>query len=195
MYICDIPPGILAQARNIARKKANLDHLLHSRATRPPVGYRRRPISAIPIVPRPPPKRDPQHPAFSRLTKLLHFCADAVPVRHIQPRDPLDSPATSPLSSVRIRGGSVPLTSLPGGSTFFNSVQSSSAKGKQKVRAPNQRPVKFVDVHLGKATYGDAVGVDNGYRPYVVSFALAGSRKRRRSQQLRHDGKGWNVER
>jgi hypothetical protein len=93
--------------QNIARKKANLDHLLHvrisssydtthsllslqSRATRPPVGYRRRPISAIPIVARPPPKRDPQHPAFSRLTKLLHFCADADPVRHIQPRDPLD---------------------------------------------------------------------------------------------------------
>jgi hypothetical protein len=126
MYICNIPPGIRPvyafslnmyrlcaniPSQNIARQKANLDHLLHvrisssydtthsllslqSRATRPPVGYRRRPMSAIPIVPRHPPKRNPQHPAFSRLTKLLHFCADAVPVRHIQPRvqphDPLD---------------------------------------------------------------------------------------------------------
>jgi hypothetical protein len=93
--------------QNIARQKANLDHLLHvrisfshhtthsllvlqSHAIRPPVGYRR---PAIPIVPRPPPTRDPQHPAFRRLGKLLHFSrvnTDAVPVRLNQPRDPLD---------------------------------------------------------------------------------------------------------
>ncbi|KIK43121.1 hypothetical protein CY34DRAFT_804123 [Suillus luteus UH-Slu-Lm8-n1] len=95
--VCDIPPGILAQARNIARQKANLDHLLHSRATRPPVEYRRPPIS---IVPRAPPTRDPQQPAFRRLGKLLHFSrANAVPVRHNQPRDPLDVSATAPLPS------------------------------------------------------------------------------------------------
>ncbi|KIK43131.1 hypothetical protein CY34DRAFT_804133 [Suillus luteus UH-Slu-Lm8-n1] len=93
--ICDIPPKVLAQARNIARTKSNLDHLLHSHATRPPVGYRRPPI---PIVPRPPPIRDPQQATFPRLSKLLHFSrANAVPVRHIQPRDPLDVPATSSL--------------------------------------------------------------------------------------------------
>jgi hypothetical protein len=43
-----------------------------SRATHPPVVSRRPPISAISIVPRPSPTRDPQHPGFPRLTKLLH---------------------------------------------------------------------------------------------------------------------------
>jgi hypothetical protein len=57
---------------------------LQSHATRPP-------ISATPIVPRHSPTRDPQQPAFHRLSKFLHFSrANAVPVRHIQPRDPLD---------------------------------------------------------------------------------------------------------
>ncbi|KAG2091198.1 uncharacterized protein F5147DRAFT_840851 [Suillus discolor] len=86
--------------QKIARTKLNLDHLLHSHATRPPAGYRRPPISAIPIMQRPLPTRDPQQPAFRRLSKLLHFSrANTVPVRHIQPRDPFDLPATSPLPS------------------------------------------------------------------------------------------------
>ncbi|KAG2754265.1 hypothetical protein P692DRAFT_20719822, partial [Suillus brevipes Sb2] len=93
IHICDIPPKVLAQARAIARKKAKLDHLLHSHATRPP-------ISAILIVPRHPPIRDPQQPAFHRLSRFLHFSrANTIPVRHIQPRDPLDVPATLPLQS------------------------------------------------------------------------------------------------
>src|SRR5579859_4231023 len=76
--------------QNIARTKSNLDHLLHvrissshhtthtlissqSHATRLPAGHRKPPISAIPIVPRPPPSSDSQQPAFRRLSKLLHF--------------------------------------------------------------------------------------------------------------------------
>ncbi|KAG1737358.1 hypothetical protein EDD22DRAFT_343006 [Suillus occidentalis] len=88
--ICNTPPDILAQVRNIAREKSNLNHLLQSRATRP-VGQRKPPIRAIPIVPRPPPTRDPQQPAFRRLSKLLRFSrTNTVPVRHIQPRNSLD---------------------------------------------------------------------------------------------------------
>ncbi|KAG2745228.1 hypothetical protein P692DRAFT_20742045 [Suillus brevipes Sb2] len=124
----------------------NLDHLLHVRissshdtthsllslqscATRPPVGCCRPPISAIPIVLRPPPTRDPRHPAFPRLTKLLHFSratANVVSVGHIQPRDPLDFPATLPLPSNHIHGGSAQSTSFPSGSTFFDPTRSSS---------------------------------------------------------------------
>ncbi|KAG2741712.1 hypothetical protein P692DRAFT_20752014 [Suillus brevipes Sb2] len=144
-------------------KLINLNHLLHvrissshdttrsllslqSRATRPPVGYCRPPISDIRIVPRPPPIRDPQHPAFPRLTKLLHFSranVNAVPVGHIRPRDPLDVcflflhfifhstlalqfPATSPLLSNRVHGENAPSTSFPGGSTFFDPTRPSS---------------------------------------------------------------------
>ncbi|KAG2742759.1 hypothetical protein P692DRAFT_20879290, partial [Suillus brevipes Sb2] len=80
--ICDTPPDIFAQARSIARKKAKLDR-----------------SSSTPL-PRYPPTRDPQQPAIHRLSKFLHFSrGNAVPVRHIQPRDPLDVPATSPLPS------------------------------------------------------------------------------------------------
>ncbi|KIK43125.1 hypothetical protein CY34DRAFT_804125 [Suillus luteus UH-Slu-Lm8-n1] len=51
-------------------------------------------------LPRPPPTRGPQQPTFPRLSKLLHFSrANAVLARHIQPRDPLDVPATLPLPS------------------------------------------------------------------------------------------------
>ncbi|KAG1859349.1 quinon protein alcohol dehydrogenase-like superfamily [Suillus subalutaceus] len=100
--ICDTPPNILAQARLIARKKSTIDHLLHSDATRrPPAGHRRPPIFAIPIALRPLPTRDPQQSTFLRLSEFLRFSprANAVPVRHIQPRDPLDVPATLPLPS------------------------------------------------------------------------------------------------
>ncbi|KAG1762990.1 hypothetical protein EV702DRAFT_1205905, partial [Suillus placidus] len=98
--ICDIPPDILAQARTIARKKSARRDLLNSDATRPPAGRRRPPIPAIPMVPRPLPTVEPQQPMFLRLSKLLRFSrANAVPVRHIQPRDPLDVPATLPLPS------------------------------------------------------------------------------------------------
>jgi hypothetical protein len=119
MYACS--PNMFCSCTNfplqvIARKKANLDRLLHvrissshltthsfqslqSRATRPPAGYRRPPIS---IVPRPPPIRDPRQPAFHRLSKLLHFSrANSVPVRHIQPRDLLDVCHDSCISVLR----------------------------------------------------------------------------------------------
>jgi hypothetical protein len=65
--------------------------LSQSHANRPPAGHRRPPISAIPIVPRPPPTNDSQQPSFRRLSKLLRFSrTNTVPVRHIQPRNPLD---------------------------------------------------------------------------------------------------------
>ncbi|KAG2745302.1 hypothetical protein P692DRAFT_201086009 [Suillus brevipes Sb2] len=86
--------------QKIARTKANLDRLLHSHATRPLAGQRKPPISTIPIVPRPPPSNDSQQPSFLRLSKFLHFSrTNTVPVRHIQPRNPLDVPATLPLPS------------------------------------------------------------------------------------------------
>ncbi|KAG1857423.1 hypothetical protein F4604DRAFT_1193495 [Suillus subluteus] len=68
---------------------------------RPHARHRRPPVSAISITMRPPPRRDPQQTTFLRLRKFLHFSprANAVPVRHIQPRDPLDVPATLPLPS------------------------------------------------------------------------------------------------
>ncbi|KAG1812152.1 WD40-repeat-containing domain protein [Suillus subaureus] len=82
IYICDTPPDILTQARIIAPKK-----------------HRRPPI--VPMAPRPPPTRDTQQPAFIRLRGLLRFSprANAVPDRYIQPRDPLNVPATLPLPS------------------------------------------------------------------------------------------------
>jgi WD40 repeat protein len=89
--ICDTPPDVLAQARIIARKIS----ILNSDATRrPPARYHRPPISAIPT-------RDPQQPTFLCLNKFLRLSprVNAVPVRHIQSRDPLDVPATLPLPS------------------------------------------------------------------------------------------------
>jgi hypothetical protein len=176
--------------QNIARTKSNLNHLLHvrissshhtthpllslqSHATRPPAGSRRPPISTIPIVPRPLPSNDSQQPSFLRLSKFLRFSprTNTAPVRHIQPRDPLDVcflflthftfhsslalqfPATLPLPSNRIRGESAPSTSLPGGSAFFSPTWSSSGKGNQKTREPKRKPIKVVDVPLGQATY------------------------------------------
>jgi hypothetical protein len=105
--------------QNIARQKSNLDHLLHvrissphhtthsllslqSHATRPSAGHRRPPISAIPIVPKPPPSDGLQQPSFRRLSKLFRFSrTNTVPVRHIQPRDPLDVCLDSCISVLR----------------------------------------------------------------------------------------------
>ncbi|KAG1762206.1 hypothetical protein EDD22DRAFT_970166 [Suillus occidentalis] len=180
--ICDTPPDVLAQARNIAHKKLNFNHLLHSHATRP-VGQRKPPIYAIPTVQRTQPTRDPQQPAFRRLGNLLRFShANTVPVRNTQPRDPLDFPATLPLPSNRIHTESAPSTSLPSRSAFVNPTRSSSANGKQKAREPTQKPIKAVDVPLGQVTYPDAVGVDDGYRPYVVFFCLSWFQKKKKPE-------------
>ncbi|KAG2745275.1 hypothetical protein P692DRAFT_201793083 [Suillus brevipes Sb2] len=55
--------------------------------------------------------------------------------------------------------------------------------GKQKSREPKRRPVKIVNVPLGQATYADAVGVDDGYRPYVVFFCLSWFQKKKKKPQ------------
>jgi hypothetical protein len=63
---------------------------LQSDAThRSPARHRRPPI---PIAPRPPPTSALQQPTFLPLRKFFRFSprANAVPVRHIQRRDPLD---------------------------------------------------------------------------------------------------------
>ncbi|KAG1753091.1 hypothetical protein EDD22DRAFT_235859, partial [Suillus occidentalis] len=183
--ICDIPPKVLARTRNIARTKSDLDHLLHSHATRPPAGHRKPPIRAIPTVQRPP-TRDLQQPSFRRLSSLLRFSPGMNlirPGRKDQSRDPLDFPATLPLSSNRIRGESAPSTSLPGGNAFFNPTWSSSGKGKQKAREPKRKPVQVVNIPFGQATYADAVGVDDGYRPYVVFFCLSWFQKKKKKPE------------
>ncbi|KAG2069007.1 WD40 repeat-like protein [Suillus decipiens] len=96
IYICDTPPDIVAQARNVTRKKSPHKDLLNSDATRRhPAGHRKPPISAVPIAPRPPPARDSQQLTFLRLSKFLRFSSRTV--KNDQPRDPLDVPATSPL--------------------------------------------------------------------------------------------------
>ncbi|KAG2737512.1 hypothetical protein P692DRAFT_20760726 [Suillus brevipes Sb2] len=66
---------------------------------------------------------------------------------------------------------------------FFNPTRSSSGKGKQKAREPKRKPVKVVDVPLGQVTYPDAVGVDDGYRPYVVFFCLSWFQKKKEKLQ------------
>ncbi|KAG1762204.1 WD40-repeat-containing domain protein [Suillus occidentalis] len=100
IYICDTPPKVLAQARKIARTKSNLGRLLHSHATRLPARHRKPPIYTIPTVQRPPPTNDSQKPSFLQFSKILRFPrTNIIPVRHIQPRDPLDVPATFPLPS------------------------------------------------------------------------------------------------
>ncbi|KAG1732538.1 hypothetical protein EDD22DRAFT_852719 [Suillus occidentalis] len=95
----------------------------------------------------------------------------------------LQLPATSPLPSNCIHGDSTHFTSLPGGNAFFNPTHSSSAKGKQKVREPKRRPIRFANVPLGQATYADAVGVDDGYRPYVVFFCLSWFQKKKKKPE------------
>ncbi|KAG1807271.1 quinon protein alcohol dehydrogenase-like superfamily [Suillus subaureus] len=205
--ICDTPPGILAQARIIARKKLGRRDILDVRVSsfaryathqspplqsdatrRPPAGHRRPRISAIPIVPRPSPTRDAQQPTLLRLGKFLRFSPpmNALrPGRKDQSRDPLDFPATLPLPPNRLHADSSPLTSLPGGRASFNPIRSPSDKGKQKAREPKRKAVKVVDVPLGQATYGDVVGVDDGIRPYVLFFCLSWFQKKEKKQEPR----------
>ncbi|KAG2123454.1 hypothetical protein DEU56DRAFT_983807 [Suillus clintonianus] len=186
IYICNTPPEVLAQACTSAR---TLNDLLNSDATRRPPAVRRRlPIPDIPMVQRPPPTIDPQQTIFLRLRKLLPFSSrtNAIPsVRNnIQSRGPLDFPATSPLPSNHLYAESPPSTSfkLPGGRAFFNTIQSSSKKGKQKARERKRKPAKVIDVPLGQATYGDAVGVDDGNRPFVLLFCLSWFQKKEKRQ-------------
>ncbi|KAG2745630.1 tricorn protease domain 2-containing protein [Suillus brevipes Sb2] len=185
--ICDTPTEVLAQARTSARKKAALHDLLNSDATRPAAGRRRPPISVTPTVaPRPLPTVELQQPIFLRLSNFLRFSprTNAVrPGRKDQSRDPLDFPATLPLPSNRIHGESAPSASLPRRSAFVNPTRSSSGKGKQKAREPKRKPVKVVNVPLGQATYADAVGVDDGYRPYVVFFCLSWFQKKKKKPE------------
>ncbi|KAG1730643.1 hypothetical protein EDD22DRAFT_852977 [Suillus occidentalis] len=95
----------------------------------------------------------------------------------------LQFPATLPLPSIRIHGASAPSASLPSRSAFVNPTRSSSAKGKQKAREPKRKPVQVVDVPLGQATYADAVGVDDGYRPYVFFFCLSWFQKKKKKPE------------
>ncbi|KAG1812156.1 quinon protein alcohol dehydrogenase-like superfamily [Suillus subaureus] len=186
--ICDTPPDILTQARIIARKKSAHRGILNSDATRHhPAGLRRPPIFAIPMVPRPPPTRDPQQPTFLRLSKFLRFprTNGVRPGRKDQSRNPLDFPATLPLPPNRLHGESAPSTLLPGGRTFFNPIPSSSDKGKQKAREPKRKTVEVVDVPLGQVTYGDVVGVDDGIRPFVLFFCLSWFQKKEKKQEPR----------
>ncbi|KAG1735176.1 hypothetical protein EDB19DRAFT_2026255 [Suillus lakei] len=64
--------------------------------------------------------------------------------------------------------------------TFFDGVQPSSDKGKQKARQPKQKAPEVVDVPLGQATYQDVVGVDDGTRPYVLFFCLSWFQKKKK---------------
>ncbi|KAG1794681.1 WD40-repeat-containing domain protein [Suillus plorans] len=165
--ICDIPPDVLAQACNIARKKPSLS--LQSDTTRPPpTGHRRAPISTLHMSQRPTPKTDPKQPTFLRLRKLLRFFRTnaSQPSRKDQLRDPLDFPATLPLP--------------PDGCHSL-----SSDKGKQKARESKQGTAQVVDVPLGQATYADVVGVDDGNRPFVLFFCLNWFQKKEKNQEPR----------
>ncbi|KAG1811644.1 WD40-repeat-containing domain protein [Suillus variegatus] len=184
--ICDIPPEVLAQACNIACKKPSLS-LQSDTTRRPPTGHRRAPISTLPVSQRPTPKTDPQQPTFLRLRRLLRFPRTnaSQPSRKDQFCDPLDFPATLPLPSDGRHGNSSPSTLLPGGRAFFNSIQSSSDKGKQKARESKRKTTQVVDVPLGQATYADVVGVDDGNRPFVLFFCLNWFQKKERNKEPR----------
>ncbi|KAG1727193.1 uncharacterized protein EDB91DRAFT_1339508 [Suillus paluster] len=72
-----------------------------------------------------------------------------------------------------------PSTRFHGVTTFSNLIRSSSdKKGKQKERQPKRHTPQVVRVPLGQATYGDAVGVDDGTRPYVLFFCLSWFQKK-----------------
>ncbi|KAG2111093.1 hypothetical protein DEU56DRAFT_936215 [Suillus clintonianus] len=169
IYICNTPSDVLALAGTRAR---TLNDILNSDAARRHPAMRRRPsIPVIPVVQESPPTIDPQQPIFLRLRKLLPFSSrmNAIPpVRNnSQSRGPLDFPATLPLPSNRLHAESPPSTPF---------------KGKQKARERKRKPAKVVDVPLGQATYGDAVGVDDGNRPFVLLFCLSWFQKKEKKQ-------------
>ncbi|KAG2343549.1 WD40 repeat-like protein [Suillus weaverae] len=100
IHICNTPPGVLAQAGASAHKNSTLNNLLNSDATRrSPAGRRRQPVPVIPMAQRPPPTIDPQQPVFLRLRQLLRFTSPTNAGPPVQPRNPLDVPATLPLPS------------------------------------------------------------------------------------------------
>lgn len=94
IVVCNTPLDILASAR----KKATLNNLLNSDATRRPPASRRNPL-VLPSPQRPPPTVDTQQPVFLRLSNLLHLSSRTNAVSRVQPRNPLDVPATLPLPS------------------------------------------------------------------------------------------------
>ncbi|KAG1807269.1 uncharacterized protein BJ212DRAFT_755770 [Suillus subaureus] len=150
IYICNTPPDVLAQAGISARKKSTLNDLLNSDATRrPPAGRRIRPVPAIPRPERPLPTINPQQPVFVRIRKLLHFSPRTNAVPPVQPRDPLDVPATLPLSS-----------SLSGqAATRFNHFEISSPP------PPSNGVTQFLRQHLPFLTPRHSLG------PPVVEVA------------------------
>ncbi|KAG2116789.1 hypothetical protein DEU56DRAFT_984917 [Suillus clintonianus] len=98
VYICDIPPDVLAQARTSARKKSTLNDHLNSDATRRAPSVRRRPpIPVTPMVQRLPPTMNPQQPISLRLRQLFRFSPRKNAA--VQLHNPLDVPATLPLPS------------------------------------------------------------------------------------------------
>ncbi|KAG1723024.1 uncharacterized protein EDB91DRAFT_1087942 [Suillus paluster] len=75
-------------------------------------------------------------------------------------------------------------------STFFDGIRpSSDQKGKNKERLPRRK--EAVDVPFGQATYvcflqymGDAVGVDDGTRPYTLFFCLSWFQKKKKKPDV-----------
>ncbi|KAG1871252.1 hypothetical protein DFJ58DRAFT_742036 [Suillus subalutaceus] len=120
-------------------------------------------------------------PSFASANSSASLTNGACPDRKDQSRDPLDFPATLPLPPNHLHGKTAPPTLLPG-RAFFNSIRSSSDKGKQKAREPKR---KTVNVPLGQATYGDVVGVDDGRRPFVLFFCLSWFQKKEMKQEPR----------
>ncbi|KIK43422.1 hypothetical protein CY34DRAFT_803846 [Suillus luteus UH-Slu-Lm8-n1] len=64
--------------------------------------------------------------------------------------------------------------------TFFDGIRPSSDKGKHKERLSKRNAPQVVDVPLGQVTYGDAVGEDDGVRPYVLFFCLSWFQKKKK---------------
>ncbi|KAG2748840.1 hypothetical protein P692DRAFT_201865968 [Suillus brevipes Sb2] len=65
--------------------------------------------------------------------------------------------------------------------TFFDGIRSSSdKKGKHKEHQSKRHAPQVVDVPLGIATPGDAVGEDDGVRPYVLFFCLSWFQKKKK---------------
>ncbi|KAG2748826.1 WD40 repeat-like protein [Suillus brevipes Sb2] len=65
--------------------------------------------------------------------------------------------------------------------TFFDGIRpSSDKKGKRKEHRSKRNAPQVVDVPLGIATPGDAVGEDDGVRPYVLFFCLSWFQKKKK---------------